>query len=236
MNCCNLKIELSGEGYEQIIKVTMSEKTIIYDGLSDDLVTSINERLELKLNFGQQKCICNYELKKTNNYIILIPRILISESFFKFIPKSIIVFCFEDVVNLWNKLEYDASELNNIPLMNNEDWSLLWLLNMDSDLKTFKIETLADWAIQKTLAEEPDGYPKVTDIVKLISSKKIDFLSDSFCQFKTTSCVVAYIENLENKICEWNAIDFSNRHKLLLGNNWSIEYTNSPLDSFFAHD
>lgn len=225
MNCCNLKIELSGKGYEQTIKVKMSEKTIIYDGLSDDIITSINERLEFKLNFGQKNCISNYELKKTNDYIILIPRILISESFFEFTPKSIIVFSFKDVVNLWNKLEYDASELDDISLINNEDWSLLWLLNMDSGLKTFEIERLADWAIQKTLVGEPDGHPKITDIVKLIYSKKIDFLSDSFCNSRTTRCVVAYIENLENKIFEWNAIDFSNRHKLLLGNNWSIEYS-----------
>lgn len=224
MNSFKLKVELSGDGYEQRIKIKISEKDIIYDGFADHLITSVNQRLEFKLNWGIQKCICNYEIKKTSNYIVLMPRI-IPEKCFDLRSKSIMIFDFQDIAKLWNILKYDTSELDDIFSMNNNDWSLLWLLNIEGCLKTLQIEKLADWTIEQILAEEPDENPKISDIVRLISLKTINFSESSFCNLNNLNPVVAYIENIENEIFEWSAIDSSNRCRLMLGNDWSIEYT-----------
>ena len=69
MEYSNFKAELSGEGYDEKIKISTSKKHILYDGSCDKLVTSINDRLELKLNFGKEEALFHHELKRVNNYI-----------------------------------------------------------------------------------------------------------------------------------------------------------------------
>lgn len=227
MEYSNFKAELSDEGYDEKIKVSTSKNYILYDGLCDEFVTSINDRLELKLNFGNKEVLFHYELKRVDDYIVLIPRIILKDNFLELLSKGTLVFSYKDIIQLWNLLRYDISELDSIPIVDNKDWALLWLLNIDIGLKTLQLNELTDWVVQQTFAEYPEGNPKITDIVKLIISNNINFCNESFDNLVTSKFVTAYLENIDKRIIEWNAIDFLNRHRILLGNNWSIEYTNN---------
>ncbi|MEN9568645.1 MAG: hypothetical protein RLZZ69_3841, partial [Cyanobacteriota bacterium] len=138
---------------------------------------------------------------------------------------NIMIFDFKDIVNLWQLLKYETSELDEIIMVNNQDWSLLWLLNIHDCPKTLSIEELGTWTIKQILAEEPDGSPKIIDIIERIIAKEINFLISSLTNSTTSNPLVAYVENLKGQIVEWKAADSLNRHKLLLGNNWSIQYS-----------
>lgn len=124
-----LSIELEGDGYSQTLKLWLEPGNLLYQGLVDDLVTSIKGELQLKLNFGKQ-VIYDFYIKKFTNHILLIPELPIKHTHRVDNFKTILL-AQESLESLWKQLHYPIEELNSIPSVTHADLMMSWFLTSE---------------------------------------------------------------------------------------------------------
>ncbi|WP_414530933.1 hypothetical protein [Nodularia chucula] len=219
-----LEYLVTGQGYDEKICLTIPKVGVIFDGNCDQLVTSQYGEIELKLNFTYSELMFHHALRRIDKYVVLVPTLheVDVSQFFSKRKLGTIALLFSRVQDLWVKLRYDPTELNDLVALSSSDYLLLWLLNIPSLPNTLSSNQIISWLENRILAEEPQGVPTIRETLEMIVSGEVRF-SKSLqpCQANTKP-VIAYIDTEYKSIVEWYALNSLERHKILLGNDWSI--------------
>lgn len=222
---CDLQIDFFERGYDEKIKISLSTAKVLFSGYCDSLVTSKNNEIEFQLNFGQHGHTFNHILRRSGDYVVLVPSVAKEylSNFFTLRIQGAIIFRFEDATKIWTLLRYDPTELNNLVPIKKEEWMLFWLLNIPAILNNLSVEELATWILKRIVAEEPENKPNVKEIIRWLLSGEGEFLNNSISRSNELKPVIAYINETTEGLFEWHALDASDRYRLLLGNGWSIK-------------
>jgi hypothetical protein len=220
-----LQWKIFGEEYDEGIELFTSDGQVLFKGNCDSLVTSINGEVELCLNYGNSRHIFHHALRISGQQVVLLPTIRETElpSFFTSRAIGAQIFSIEDYIALWTQLRYDCSELSKLFPMDSNDWLMLWLMEIPSGLTTLAVRDWKAWVLENIVAEEPEGYPTVADIIN--SQLEVQEVSNSE---QLLEPVTVYIERQDLGIFEWKALDAHERNLLLLGNIWSLRVVATP--------
>jgi hypothetical protein len=220
-----LQWKIFGEEYDEGIELFTSDGQVLFKGNCDSLVTSINGEVELCLNYGNSLHIFHHALRISGQQVVLLPTIRETElpSFFTSRAIGAQIFSIEDYIALWTQLRYDCSELSKLFPMDSNDWLMLWLMEIPSGLTTLAVRDWKAWVLENIVAEEPEGYPTVADIIN--SQLEVQEVSNSE---QLLEPVTVYIERQDLGIFEWKALDAHERNLLLLGNIWSLRVVATP--------
>jgi hypothetical protein len=220
-----LQWKIFGEEYDEGIELFTSDGQVLFKGNCDSLVTSINGEVELCLNYGNSRHIFHHALRISGQQVVLLPTIRETElpSFFTSRAIGAQIFSIEDYIALWTHLRYDCSELSKLFPMDSNDWLMLWLMEIPSGLTTLAVRDWKAWVLENIVAEEPEGYPTVADIIN--SQLEVQEVSNSE---QLLEPVTVYIERQDLGIFEWKALDAHERNLLLLGNIWSLRVVATP--------
>lgn len=215
-----LQWKIFGEGYDEQIELSTSTGRLLFKGNCDALVTSVRGEIELCLNYGESQNVYHHALRSSGDKVILLPTIRESELFNFWISRSsdTYIFSLEDYVTLWSQLRYDTSELFSLLPMNSDDWMLLWFLNIPLAPNSFSINILKSWILEKSIAEAPEGYPSVAEIL----SGKIRVIEELIYYSVIEEVVTVYLDCKDLGIVEWQALNAREREIMLLGNGWAI--------------
>ncbi|WP_299488924.1 hypothetical protein [Acaryochloris sp. IP29b_bin.137] len=216
----NLKWKIDNQDYNETIELYSPSRKILFKGYSDDLVTSVRGEIELKLNYGIPKHIFHHSLRKIGDHVILFPTVESYElqNFFELRNTINNFYLSLDFVNLWRQLRYDPSELMNLRGLNDDDWTLFWFFQILGGPETLSLGIWKDWVIDKIVAEDPEGYPSVLDIIR----SPLEFHSELVNISRLVKPVNVYIAHNNSSIFEWKAIDSYERNLLLLNNKWGV--------------
>lgn len=119
------KIEFvtNGEFINEILTLKYNSQ-VIYEGYTDNLVTSITGNLELQLNYNTENTY-SVIARKGGNYIIWLPKLPVGSNY-KYEP---IIFSVNQFVELWSFLGYRAEEeLKSVKNINKDELRLVWLM------------------------------------------------------------------------------------------------------------
>lgn len=220
-----LQWKIFGEGYDEQIELSTSTGQLLFKGNCDVLVTSVRGEIELCLNYGDSQNVYHHVLKVAGNKVVLLPTVHESELSNFWISRSLgaHIFLLEDYVALWSQLRYDTSELFTLFPMDSNDWVLLWLLNIPSVSGSLSISSLKSWVLEKRVAEDPEGYPSVAEIL----SGQIRATGELTYHSIIEEVVTVYLDCEDLGVVEWRALNAQERGSMLLGNGWTVkaEYT-----------
>jgi hypothetical protein len=209
-----------GEEYDEEIELFTSDGQVLFKGTCDSLVTSVNGEIELCLNYGNSHHIFHHALRISGTQVVLLPTVSEAELSSFFISRAIGVqiFSIEDYIALWTQLRYDPSELSNLLAMDSDDWLILWLMEIPLGLTTLATSTWKAWILKNIVAEEPEGYPTVENIIH----SQIEVQGAISNSNQVLDPVIVYVDCQDLGIFEWKALDAHERNLLLLGNDWSL--------------
>ncbi|TAN86833.1 MAG: hypothetical protein EYR95_16950 [Phormidium sp. SL48-SHIP] len=215
-----LKWKIFGEEYDEQIELSTFAGQLLFKGNCDALVTSVRGEIELCLNYGDSQNIYHHALRSFGDKVILLPTIRESElsNFWILRPSDTYIFSLEDYVKLWSQLRYDTSELFGLFPMNSDDWILLWFLNIPLALNSLSINVLKSWILEKSIAEDPEGYPSVAEIL----SGQLRVMKELIYYPIIEEAVTVYLDCEDLGIVEWQALNAREREMMLLGNGWAI--------------
>jgi hypothetical protein len=211
------------EEYDEGLELFTPDGQVLFKGICDSLVTSINGEVELCLNYGNSRHIFHHALRMSGQQVVLFPTVRATELPSFFISRAIgaQIFAIEDYMALWTQLRYDCSELSKLLPMSSNDWLMLWLMQIPSGLTTLSVRNWKAWVLQNIVAEEPEGYPTVADII----NSQLEVQGEVSRSKQVLEPITVYIDRQDLDIFEWKALDANERNLLLLGNNWSLRVT-----------
>ncbi|AEB75055.1 hypothetical protein [Clostridium botulinum] len=212
-----LRIEFLGEFYNEECNLYYNND-ILYSGYVDDLVTSINNCLAFKLNYGKNKT-CITVLKKLQDKIFFIPIQNINLN----IHKNIIV-NISEIEMVWEKIGYDFDDdINLINEIDKRELKLLWLINSKglNDLGLLisnKIKDMIIAIIDETLNAQEMFYFWLDNSWNNIEGE----ITRTGLHMKNP--LVIYIEH-ENKINEWIPLFYERERNIVLnlGCEWGVK-------------
>ncbi len=220
----DLRFQIIGQGYDESITLSVLGN-IVYGGDCDNLVTSQHGEIELRLNFSHQNYLFNYAMRSFGKYVVLVPTLhdaSVSE-FFAVRSLGTVAFPIEVAKDLWISLRYDPQELENLAPLEHLDCLLLWMLNSPSLPSTLSPYKIANWLEKNMVAEFPEEAPTICSILEDLLSGQMRFVgSMKRCQ-PNLKPVIAYLKEENENVMEWLALDSSDSHMTLLGNDWSIK-------------
>ncbi|MEG0772704.1 hypothetical protein [Clostridium sp.] len=219
-----IRIEFNGELYEQRCNLFYGDQ-LIYKGYVDNLVTSINGYLELKLNYGTSR-ISSVIVKKLGDIIFWIP---INDRSVNEKYNNIII-SVSDMRSLWDKLGYDLTEdIHLISSISRMDLKLLWVIN--SGLR-FQFDLYGDIAqlvtenITSFTNESSGNLDEKFHYLLKEDWKGLDLNYLKLIEFMHGKLVV-YLDD-SNRFLEWIPLfeDETQNTWINLGNNWCIRVSN----------
>ncbi|WP_347320719.1 hypothetical protein [Rossellomorea sp. RS05] len=121
---------------------------VIYEGYTDDLITSVTGDLELRLNHGRINT-SSVIARKCNEHIVWIPKIPLDSDYIY----TTIIFNLGQFADLWTFLKYDAEDdLGFIKNISADELKIIWMTgargteridDMSSLIKSVKKNTIA---------------------------------------------------------------------------------------------
>lgn len=121
-----LTTKIYGEAFDEKIKIIFNTE-VIHDGYTEDLITSQNDFLELKLNYGTRKN-SSVIIKRIEDTIIFVPiesQLLSSDYMYHPVSMS-----FNELSDVWTRMGYDINDDKDyIPTLEKKDLELIWLAN-----------------------------------------------------------------------------------------------------------
>lgn len=225
-----VQLTAQGDSYEEKCIINYHGQTI-YDGYVDDLVTSVNGYLEVRLNYGTQSKLST-RIKKLGNMILWVPLNMANVELVK--KYKTIVLSYSDMDELWDKLGYTLED--DLPLINNatsEDLKLIWLINSHLEFSSNDIKEDVKQLSNSIIAyshEESEFLKKAFD--NLIKASWIDLEFNSLKQINSEQDkLVVYLDDSNNTI-EWSALLADDRKNIFInmGNQWCL-----PLNLYSNH-
>lgn len=154
-----LDFKTYGECTNELLKLKYASQ-IIYEGYTDDLITSAAGDLELKLNYGMGDT-SSVIARKYGDYIVWIPMIPLDSDY----RYETIIFNLKQFAELWTFLRYKAEEdLEIIKNISADELKLMWMIgargtehidDISSLIKSVKKNTIA---LSASLDEETIFY------------------------------------------------------------------------------
>lgn len=216
-----IKIELYGEMYEQKCNVYYKEQ-ILYSGYVDNLVTSVNGYLELKLNYGTNITTPTI-IKRLGNIILWIPtdNIKLNEKYLN------VIISIEEMAEIWKMLGYELKDdMYLINYATNKDLKSLWVAN--SGIRLY-IENTSE--ALKIIENNSIGFnydsKEVHDYINYLIKEDWDELEVNFINKidLPKDKLVIYIDYL-NILTEWIPLVNEEKHYdvINLGSNYIIKF------------
>src|SRR5688572_24716148 len=111
--------ELSGDGYDQELRIVDDRDRVLFRAGADSLVTSQHGEIEFRLNYGFRKTFFRTRVRRCGESAVLIPVYpAIDPAGLSFTS----VVRWELVEGLWGTLGYDPEELRDVPSPTPEEW------------------------------------------------------------------------------------------------------------------
>jgi hypothetical protein len=211
--------------YEKLI-MTYNNK-VIFEGYTDDLVTSIDGDLELKLNNVLTGKVSPVIGRKVNTSILWIPKQPNSyESSYFY---QAVLFTKEDFYKLWSSLRYDATEdYQAIKNIDANELKLAWLASSNCELKLSEYTELSKSINSKLLAINSENHNVIQKFLKLLNeSWSVTNLGREMITSEDSWKTMSVVLDLEG-LPEWNAIKIDPNNNLYVhfGFNLCLEVLN----------
>lgn len=142
-----LHYQTEGELTDERLSLTYGSR-LIFEGYTDDLVTSASGDLQLKLNFGAKETT-RVSARKLGEQIIWIPELPLSgkDSY------TIILFSEQQFTELWTALRYEpAADLALISDISLDELKQIWLITAVAELQLSDLAELARSAKEQIIA------------------------------------------------------------------------------------
>jgi hypothetical protein len=224
-----MRIELYGQIYDQQCNLYYGEQ-LIYTGYVDDLVTSINGYLEVKLNYGTTRTL-SVVVKKLGDVMFWVP---VKYENLDELYKTIII-SENDMQNIWNELGYDlADDMYLISNIGKVELKTLWIINsgIRAELSVVKdMGNLIKDNIILTICESSEDLNKVFNY---LLESNWDSLDVKYLEpIDTIKEKLVVCLDYSNKYLEWIPVfkKTSQYNLINLGNGWGIRIENSISDS-----
>ncbi|MCM3760981.1 hypothetical protein M3212_09295 [Alkalihalobacillus oceani] len=159
-----LHYQTEGELTDERLRLTYGSQ-LIFDGYTDDLVTSASGDLQLKLNFGTKETT-RVSARKLGEQIIWIPELPLSakDSY------TTLLFSEQQFTELWTALRYDpAADLTLIPAISPDELKRTWLIAAIAEPQLSDLAALARSAKEQIIAcsdELEEQQPYFTQLIE----------------------------------------------------------------------
>lgn len=224
----HLRSVFEGNDYDQTLKLFYGE-TLVFDGVADDLVTSVNGVLQLRLNFFRDEGFL-HTLRLSGEYVVLVPIVsdVDSESYLKCSGKIPHAWLLSDLTNLWEQLRYDPAELKLLPAATSDELFLVWLISSQfSSIQTLRLSTMSSLIGRNIIAENVDDLPTTLDIIHQLNEGTASLKTVQYLLNVDESAVTAYIDDVDGSVINWRSLS-SDRKNCIIGGNLAIHITTSP--------
>ena len=202
-----LKFVFEGSSYSQTLTLKY-ENSIVFHGVADDLVTSANGDLGLRLNFGSSQ-VFFHSLKLAGSFVVLVPFIAApnTQGYLESVKGAVLAWPLEDFTNLWKELRYDDAELAELVLASPEDLLVTWLLSSNCcRCESLDAALLADAICDSILAESGDETPSIRDVINQLSKGDVQLNNPERLANAHSAVLIAYVDNGEVSSTEWKAM------------------------------
>ncbi|WP_068716754.1 hypothetical protein [Vibrio tritonius] len=221
----NLNYSFSGDDYDQTLDL-QSFGLNVFNGVADDLVTSVNGELQVRLNFNGDIGYL-HNLRIANDVVVFVPVIsdIEIEGYLSSSNSFILICSLKELKEFWSALRYEPSELEELQQATQNDLFLLWLISSGTkSLMSLRMESLVDSLLKNIIAESADGSPSVQEVIQSIytGDKTLELIDTSNFSFKET--ITVFIDEDNGEIIEWNALDTKRVH-CLLNSNYLLKLT-----------
>jgi hypothetical protein len=216
MNETQFDFVFNGSGYSQTLSIKYRDK-IIFQGVADNLVTSADGILSLRLNFNSSQFFLHH-VKVAGNFIVLIPFIDAGNTqiYLKSINNLVLVWPLNNFTDLWKELRYDVAELTELQLVSTQDLLMTWLLSSNPcQAKSLDLTNLASAISDSILAESSDDTSSIKDVIYQLNNGDIQLGNPEKITNAYSAVSIAYIDNGKNSTAEWKAISTDQQWCLL---------------------
>lgn len=218
----HLKSVFEGSDYNQVLKLFYDD-ALVFCGVADDFVTSVNEELQVHLNFsGDQSFL--HALRLSGEFVVLVPVITSAnaETYLKSSGGTVLAWPLKDLVSLWKQLRYDPKELNGIVEATSTELFLIWLMSSKyCSVQILDSSTMSDLVGKNIIAEDTDSVPSTIDIIDKLSKGELLLKTVERISNTEDYAITAYIDDVGNSAIEWKSISFDRKH-CLIGNDLGI--------------
>ncbi|WP_194868954.1 hypothetical protein [Pseudoalteromonas sp. PPB1] len=221
----NLKYSFYGFDYDQTLDLH-SFGFNVFNGVADDLVTSANGDLQVRLNYNGDIGYL-HNLRIANDVVVFVPVVsdVEVEGYLRSTNSFVLICPLDELKELWSALRYEPYELEELKEANQNDWFLLWLISSGTkSLMSLSIESLVDSLLKNIIAESVDGSPSVQEVIQSLrkGSKTLELIDSSNFSFNET--ITVFIDEDSGETIEWNALDTKRAH-CLINSNYLLKIT-----------
>lgn len=194
------------------------DSQVIYEGYTDDLITSVTGNLEMNLNFGMQNT-SSVIARKYGDYIVWIPKFPL-DSYYKY---KTIIFTTHQFKELWIFLKYEAKDdLEIIKNISTNELKLIWMISARGTEQINDISSLLNSVEKNTIALSKKLEHQQTTFYNCIENEWVfnkDEITESRDDWET---YIAYLDKGEYE--EWEVFKIDNKDNLYihLGNRFCV--------------
>jgi hypothetical protein len=212
---------------EDDLRIRLKGETdgVLFEGYGDMLVTSSRGTVELRLNFGEPGRQEYFTLLRAGEDALLLqdPETVPPGR----APLSPIVLPWRAMEELWRDLQYDPSELEQIPPADEGHWLTAWIAGcplqpVDRSSLGARIRALQD----NLLTEDPAGEPSVRFWLESAVGSAVKISPQVLRRSPDVLFVTAYLNSSES-VLEWRAIAGADRDLLAIGQEWLVRVSRS---------
>ena len=216
MDMEHLELIFEGSDYDQVLKIFYDNR-LVFNGFADDLVTSVNGELQLRLNFlGDKRFL--HTLKLSGCFVVLVPVVegKSAETYLSLSSGVVLAWPLGDLENLWRQLRYDSEELKSLNVAASDELFLIWLISSRyCSLQSLDLRSMSDAVNNNIFAEDPDGSPTTIDIIQDLNKGEIRLSTIECISSLYDNAVTAYVDNTDNSVIEWKSISLDRKYCLI---------------------
>lgn len=212
----HLRSITEGDDYDQVLKLFCDER-LVFNGVADDLVTSVNGELQLRLNYLGDKGYF-HTLRLIGDFVVLVPAVVGAgvETYLKLSSGTALAWPFDELECLWGQLRYDPDELKSLKPANPDEIFLIWLISSHYySVQSLDLRSMSRVVKNNLFAEDPDGSPTTIDIIHQLSKGEILLTAISRMPAMYDRAVTAYITNSDDSAIEWKSISLDRNYCLI---------------------
>lgn len=221
-----MSYEFFDSEYEEQVKVSYQKKSV-FQGYTDDLVTSISGDLELRLNYNSQN-ISPVIARKFNSELIWLPKP--PDCYTSSYCYQLMSFSINEFEKLWNSLRYDpAKDYEFIKAVDFNEFKLAWLLSSNCKEDAINIEELVRGIYRKILTINSDKsiYKEILQKLLFNSWNSLSLGNEILIVGEKWERISVIIDN-DDQFIEWDILmaDENNKTYIHLGNKFCIQLLN----------
>ncbi|WP_448549519.1 hypothetical protein [Thalassotalea fusca] len=212
----NFKYSFYGDDYDQILDLQYFGLPV-FNGVADDLVTSVNGELQVRLNYNGDKGYL-HNLRIAGDFVVFVPIVsdVEVEGYLRISNSSVLICPLQELKELWSALGYESGELEELKRATQHDLFLLWLISSGTNsLMSLNLEAIVGSLLKNVIAESPEGSPSIQEIIQSLceGSKTLKLIERSNHSINET--ITIYIDEDNGETIEWNALDTKRVYCLL---------------------